>query len=350
MSQPVRSSGGRAYKHHRGNVRFLLCGRLQTSDDNLIVLLITLAVVFASPPVWVAFEAPYIWRAVSPAPIIIFAYSTLNMWASLCRTAFCDPGIIPRNLDDDEPAAERFIDISRVDDGGVPGSLHASIPSQWCATCHTFRPPRTSHCRACNNCVDTIDHHCIFLNACIGRRNYAAFVSMLFHMVCTIVISIVCSALHIYYVADPHNSGQRRGDGTGFLHALRQEPQCVVFFWTSCIFFVPVACLLTYHTWLISQNRTTIEQIRLESTGRVYDMERRDTDCFELSAFIRGCSRFSARVRAFFVSSDVTGAPVDGNARRKRTPFQRAGALENARATLGRPVPPTYISWRDAPP
>lgn len=48
-------------------------------------------------------------------------------------------------------------------------------PGYFCHTCHRAKPARSKHCPICKACVQKQDHHCIWINNCVGRNNYLWF-------------------------------------------------------------------------------------------------------------------------------------------------------------------------------
>lgn len=62
-----------------------------------------------------------------------------------------------------------------------------------CHLCNiTTRGQRTKHCSVCNKCVPRFDHHCKWLNHCIGGRNYPAFLA---YLISTLVTALAVAAL-----------------------------------------------------------------------------------------------------------------------------------------------------------
>ena len=50
-----------------------------------------------------------------------------------------------------------------------------------CKICKEIKPLRTHHCTICGFCVIKMDHHCPWINNCIGQNNHRYFLLFLFH-------------------------------------------------------------------------------------------------------------------------------------------------------------------------
>ncbi|XP_055879545.1 palmitoyltransferase ZDHHC16-like isoform X2 [Biomphalaria glabrata] len=51
-----------------------------------------------------------------------------------------------------------------------------------CRKCVAPKPPRTHHCTICASCVLKMDHHCPWLNNCVGFYNHRYFFQFVFYM------------------------------------------------------------------------------------------------------------------------------------------------------------------------
>ncbi|KAK6638406.1 hypothetical protein RUM44_008835 [Polyplax serrata] len=58
---------------------------------------------------------------------------------------------------------------------------------------------KTKHCSVCNKCIDHFDHHCKWLNHCIGGRNYVPFLICVISAVAASFVVVGVSVLEIVY-------------------------------------------------------------------------------------------------------------------------------------------------------
>ncbi|KAJ0022919.1 hypothetical protein NQD34_015053 [Periophthalmus magnuspinnatus] len=82
--------------------------------------------------------------------------------------------------------------------------LKESHRKNWCPVCKVVRPSRAGHCRICGVCVLRLDHHCVWINSCVGQANHLSFLLTLILFLLTsvygicLVLQSVCPKQHIF--------------------------------------------------------------------------------------------------------------------------------------------------------
>ncbi|KAL0081469.1 hypothetical protein F4703DRAFT_1739628 [Phycomyces blakesleeanus] len=149
----------RNYQDFPGRNKFFCGGRFMTSREYW-AFLVALVLIVGPSVLFGIFTCPFLWDNVHPAVPIVFCYLFVLSFASMIKTSWTDPGIIPRDLD---PTPEFFDDQGSAYYGEsewshVPVQKEVKIRDntwalRYCDTCKLYRPPRASHCRQCDNCV-----------------------------------------------------------------------------------------------------------------------------------------------------------------------------------------------------
>ena len=72
-----------------------------------------------------------------------------------------------------------------------------------CATCQIIKPLRSKHCKVCDRCVSVFDHHCPFINNCVGAKNNPYFVLMIFFQWLVLAITLkeglISKSMHPFF-------------------------------------------------------------------------------------------------------------------------------------------------------
>ena len=245
----------RRFKVFTGRNRIFCNGRCITSHQ-YGVLIITYVLIILVAILFFAFDARYL--AVRLNPIIIFPplIALLYILFFLSKAACTDPGIIPRPTPDEvcyfemkNPPPPRGQTPQWTTD-----YFGQEVKLTQCTTCRLYRPPRTSHCSACNVCIENFDHHCPWVGNCVGKRNYRYFYLFIVTTLLTCIYISACNVLSFVLIATT--------PGMGIIDALKTSPASIVEFAISGFVLWSLLGLGGYHTMLIAQAKTTNEAIK----------------------------------------------------------------------------------------
>ncbi|CDK29645.1 unnamed protein product [Kuraishia capsulata CBS 1993] len=193
-----------------------------------------------------------------------------------------------------------------------------NAPQGYCRTCRLPKIARSKHCNSCGKCFLMFDHHCIWLNNCVGYKNYRYF--LLFLSSCIWVFSYAVYMCHkaLRYVVNSYyyNSAAKVAviqskfkldvvvlerfrlltDRDSFnwrcwwwvISDTSKQCEVTGILMIMCCLFIPLcAAFLGEHLWYLYLGVTTNETLKWDYVQHLVDMKalhRYDcTDTFKLS-------------------------------------------------------------------
>lgn len=110
-----------------------------------------------------------------------------------------------------------YLKVSWADPGAVPDQWHEfvrkvgiSLPiapgmREWqpgkatmCKQCSRPRPERAHHCGICGVCIMRLDHHCPWINNCVGFGNHKYFLQCIIYALISCIVGVGTAAPELY--------------------------------------------------------------------------------------------------------------------------------------------------------
>uniref|UniRef100_A0A8C0GCP1 Palmitoyltransferase n=1 Tax=Chelonoidis abingdonii TaxID=106734 RepID=A0A8C0GCP1_CHEAB len=110
---------------------------------------------------------------------VLFNCLAVLALSSHLRTMLTDPGAVPKGN-----ATKEYMESLHL----KPGEVIYKCPK-----CCSIKPERAHHCSICKRCIRKMDHHCPWVNNCVGEKNQRFFVlfTLLFAWVLGVIFFII---------------------------------------------------------------------------------------------------------------------------------------------------------------
>ncbi|KAM4704280.1 palmitoyltransferase ZDHHC16 isoform 4-T4 [Rhinophrynus dorsalis] len=144
---------------------------------------------------------------------------------------------------------------------GYPPQAQSDIPTvSICRKCIAPKPARTHHCSICSRCILKMDHHCPWLNNCVGHYNHRYFFSFCLFMTMGCIYCSISSRVmfqEAYAAVETYN----QTPPPTFSFRERAFHKCIIYLWVLCSSVaLALGALTLWHAMLITRGETSIER------------------------------------------------------------------------------------------
>uniref|UniRef100_A0A8C9JVM3 Palmitoyltransferase n=1 Tax=Panthera tigris altaica TaxID=74533 RepID=A0A8C9JVM3_PANTA len=124
----------------------------------------------------------YVYSVINGIVFNLLAFLAL---ASHCRAMLTDPGAVPKGN-----ATKEFIESLQLKPGQVVYK---------CPKCCSIKPDRAHHCSVCKRCIRKMDHHCPWVNNCVGENNQKYFVLFTMYIALISLHALIMVGFHFLH-------------------------------------------------------------------------------------------------------------------------------------------------------
>lgn len=154
-----------------------------------------------------------------------------------------DPGAVPRDsmpLPDDE----------QENDYEAAPRPNGDRYRKFCKRCKAFKPLRAHHCSVCGRCIVKMDHHCPWVNNCVGVGNHKLFLLFL------LWVNVVCGYALVLIICK-YSFCKAEGCGTSSENLL-----AVFLLVEAALFGLFTVCMMGDQSSVLVNNQTKIDVMK----------------------------------------------------------------------------------------
>lgn len=189
-----------------------------------------------------------------------FIYIALMAIISHFKAMTTNPGAVPPDATPIPDPSD--IEQKETNDAADSPPKFPQRPHRVCRRCNTFKPPRAHHCSVCKRCITKMDHHCPWVNNCVGIGNHKFFLLFVFYTFLSCMYSLFLLILRLMVCS--------RNDADLCLDDPSQLISLIGLTIESLLFGLFTSCMMVDQWDVVTTNLTHIDRLK----GETFFMEQ----------------------------------------------------------------------------